>query len=192
MADPVLRFKVRFSGLKELKARLKRIRKKVEGDLAPGFRQIVTDLLAFVDRRFADSARGNTPAQWKRHSQLTRFVRMHRARKKNRDPKVLVDTGLLRASNLPFIRNKGREFGIENRLPYASLMNFGGRSSASTIAIGSFRRKKPSGGSTRVKGYNMNIRGGKTVPPRPFFPNRRQTIDIVRRNLRDIEKRFAT
>ncbi len=191
MAIPFLRVNVKFSGIKGVKKRLARLKREMQGNLTPLARNVTQQLLSFVDKKFRRSSSGVLPAGWKRHSQLTRFVRANRATRRSKNPKVLLDTGLLRASNLPFIRKKGFEFGIENRLSYASMQNFGGVSTASTIMIGPFRRKKPSGGTTRVKGYSMTIKGGKTIPARPFFPDIFEVRDIVKRVNKDFEKRLA-
>ncbi|MEE8113497.1 MAG: hypothetical protein V3T23_03995 [Nitrososphaerales archaeon] len=189
--NAILRFRVRLFGLKGVRRKLKAMTKETKKGLKPFARRITVDLLSFVDKRFAQSARGNPPKIWRRLAQITRFVRAKRAKAKNRNPKILVDKGILRAFNLPFVKSGGKTFGIENRLPYASLQNFGGLSSASSVALGSFRRRKPSGGTTRVKAYTIRFRGGKRVPARPFFPNLRQTLDIVKRHLTDYEKRIA-
>lgn len=186
----ILRFRLRFFGIKGVKRKLKAVRKKLE-DFNPVARRIVTQLLKEADKPFAQSARGNPPSTWKRLSVMTVFIRMHRARRKNKDPKIMVDTGILRASNLPFIRKSAREFGIENRHPAAKILHDGGTSRGNTVSIGSFRRKKKSGGTSRVQPYQMRVKGGHTIPARPWMPKKRRVIEIIRFILDDFEKGVA-
>lgn len=181
----ILRLKIKFFGIKGTIKRLKRMRKKFD-EFNPVARRIVTQLLKEADKPFAQSARGNPPSTWKRLSALTVFIRMHRARKKNKNPRIMVDSGILRASNLPFIRKNGREFGIENRHPAAKLLHDGGNSKGNSVSIGSFRRK-----SGRVRPFSMNIRGGHRIPARPWMPNKARVIEIIRFILDDFEREVA-
>ena len=191
LGNAILRFQIRIFGLAAFKKRLKRIDKRIKGNFNPLARRIVIQLLKEADKPMAASARGRPPVTWKRHAVITAFIRMRRARAKNKDPKILVDKGLLRASNLPFIRSRGRVFGIENRLPYASLQHFGGKSRTNTVRIGGFKRKSKSGGTHRVRPYSMTIRGGKTVPPRPWMPTRKRVLQILRIILDDFQKKLG-
>lgn len=188
----IFRFFFRAKGLKELKARLKKMRKDfgLKG-MRPVRRSIVTMLLKESDKKLAASARGSLPKDWKPLSKFTVFVRGHRAQRKNRRPQAGVDSGVMRLSTRPFEKRGGKEFGIENRLKRARLFNFGGISSGSTIQIGSFTRKTKGGGTARVRSYRMKISGGHKIPARPFFPTQRQFAPLVKRILKDAEKRIA-
>lgn len=189
--NAILRFKVRFFGIKGVKKRLTKLKKKLRGDFSPVARRIVTQLLKEADKPFADSARGNPPKRWKRLAALTVFVRMHRAVRKNKDPKIMVDRGILRASNVPFMRKLGREFGIENRHPAAKVLHDGGVSKSNTASIGRFRRKSKKGKVSRVSPYKMSIKGGNRIPARPWMPTKKRVITILRFILGDFKKELA-
>ena len=187
--DFILSFKIKLFGVKGVRRRLKKL-KKITRDFSPVARRIVTQLLKEADKPFVASARGNPPKTWKRLSVLTVFIRMHRARRKNRDPKIMVDSGLLRAMNLPFIRRGGREFGIENRHPAAKILHNGGTSRGNTVSISGFRRSKPSGGTSRVRPYSMSIKGGHRIPARPWMPTKARVLQILKIILGDYENRI--
>ncbi len=179
-------------GLKETKARLKKLQGKLgTKGFSPVRRTLVTQLLKMADKKLAQSARGSLPRDWDALSPITVFIRRNRATRKNKRPQVGVDSGIMRLSTRPFEKRGGKQFGIENRLKRARVFNFGGLSGSSTVNIGRFNRRTPSGGTTRVRAFTMRISGGHKIPARPFFPTLREFGPVVKKILKDAERRIA-
>lgn len=185
------KFNIRERGLKPVRALFKR----VETRLGPkGFRPVrrtlIVELLKFADSKLASSAAGSPPSNWPPLSRFTIFVKAHRAQRRETNPKMGVDSGVMRASTKPFERSP-TEFGVENKLARAHVFNFGGTSKASRVSIGAFQRTSSKGNVHKVSAFEMKIKGGRKVPPRPFFPTAKEAVPIVRRVLRDAEKNIA-
>lgn len=169
------------TNLKAVQEALARVKKKLD-DLNPIARKATLYLLGLVTKNFSSSS----PAakNWPPLSIFTMFLRRRRVSAPNRAGNVvpLNDTGLLRNSNFPFVRENGSEFGIVNNVKYASTHQFGGVSSASTVEVTKFRRKNPATGKrVRLKKgtaptYLVHIKAGHKIPARPFFPSREEYL----------------
>lgn len=177
-----LRFTVR--GTKkffEIRKRVREFNKRTIGGLPEPASRITTALLGFVQRRFAQARRGRPPADWPKLSKFTVFVRRNRSARRNKIPRMLNDTGQLALRNTAFSKNSGREFGIENRLPYASVQNFGGSGRGGTIQIGRRRMRTKGGRLVTVRAYSMRVKSGHRIPARRFFPRASDTFPIIRK-----------
>lgn len=130
---------------------------------------------------------GGKPEKWAPISIMTAFIRSHRASKRTDSMAPMNDSGRLKGSFIPVLTDDGNQLGAATNVEYAGLMQSGGVSTANTVKIGSFKRRLPGskgmvgftaggrkkyarGSFVTVEAYTMKLKGGATIPARPFFP----------------------
>lgn len=134
-------------------------------------------MLGRVQRVFRDA--GDPPGSWKPLARMTKFIRMKRHNAPNKDPKPLRDKGRLAGSFLSFVEKNGGEFGVGTNVKYARKLHAGGTTEGNTVRIGAFKRRHPTAGTVNVRPFEMTLRGGKTIPPRPFWPRSVAEMDSL-------------
>ena len=183
-----VKVKLTAKNLDRFVAALGRMKKNLDDKLSPAARGITQVLLEMVEKTFANAARGRNVKGWDDLSPFTLFIRKNRVSAPNKDAKILNDRGILRNSNIPFVRREGAEFGIANPLKYASTHQFGGKSRAQTIMVNNPRKGRRADGKERIKQYAIRIKGGADIPARPFFPSEGEYLPKVMKALRAYAK----
>lgn len=179
--------KLKAVNIQRIRKALEKRADRLDKELTPTAKRINLVILGMIQKRFTSS----NPGKWKPLSMFTRFVKRFRASKKTKNPTPLNDTGRLRNSNFPFVRQGGKVFGVTNNVRYAGVQNFGGKSKANIVRIGAHTRKSKTGNTFRVKPFDMKISGGHTIPPRPFFPTRKEFEPAVSKAIRAYVARTA-
>ena len=176
-------FEVSLEGWQEVQANLADLHRDLTSPEVPSMKCALF-MQGRVIRAFDE---GGLMEPWEPLSMFSRFVRMHRASKRNDDPQVMSDTGQLKNSFIPFVDEGGAVSGVGTILDYAPLMQNGGPGEGGDIEIGGFTRRAPgrsiglvSGkktGDVRVSPYTMHVQAGHYIPARPFFPRDGADID---------------
>lgn len=179
--------KLKSVNIEKIRKALGKRAERLDKELTPTAKKINLVILSLIQKRFTSS----NPGKWKPLSMFTRFVRKFRQGKRSKNPLPLNDTGRLRNSNFPFVRQGGKIFGVTNNVRYAGVQNFGGKSKANTVRIGAHTRKSKTGNTFKVKAFDMKIGGGHTIPARPFFPTRKEFEPAVSRAMRAYVARTA-
>lgn len=173
-------------GIKELTGNIETLKDYIATNILP-FKEAASLVTGSVARNFVDEGR---PKKWEKLSPITLFIRKYRAGKKNALALKLQDSGRLKNSFVPHAEqfvNYG-EFGASTNVDYAKVLHNGGVSEPNTVEIGSFVRKAPHvlkegqsiptwafkkrnsmSGMVRVAAYTMKLKGGATIPARPFM-----------------------
>lgn len=164
---------IKLTGFAEAKDRLEKLAGKIRRPEVP-MNQAAVYLLGQTLKAFRE---GGSPEKWAPLSLMSLFIRKNRKDAPNADARILQDSGRLMGSLIPFVDTSSNTFGVSTNVEYAESNEFGGVSKPSTIMIAAHQRKQTVGkkdarrtSMVYVREYQMNLQGGATIPPRPFFP----------------------
>lgn len=185
-----IEFSIKIDGVDDTTNSLSKLIGKLEDDHTP-YKQSSVVIYSSVMKNFTEQGR---PEKWKGLSLFTMFVKSHRKSQKRTNPMILQDSGRLKGSITPFYDSSISTFGVKTNIPYAGLMNFGGKSQPNSVLIGSYYRRSPSyenqfrmafgkrtkhTGMVKVKPYVMNIKGGHEIPSRPFMVLQKEDYNTI-------------
>jgi len=166
-------------------------KKKQYSNWTPVLKKISLLMYRSVIKNFEDEGR---PVKWKPLSVLTKFIKSHRSGgRKERNPKILQDSGDLKKSIIPHIEEDSRNatVSVGSNLSYAKLQHYGGFGTGGTVKISPFYRKsKGTAGNKKyiasnyVKGFTMTIKAGHKIPPRPFMLIQKEDEEQIRKWVR--------